>query len=113
MEYVEGVPLTDAARALTISQKAELMNKVVRAVDFLHRNQIVHRDLKPGNILVGSDLEPKLLDFGLAQQVDEKGSRITQAGQVMGTPDYFSPEQAQADPSLDARSDIFSLAVLS
>jgi len=112
MEYVEGVPLTDAARALTISQKAELMNKVARAVDFLHRNQIVHRDLKPGNILVGSDLEPKLLDFGLAQQVDEKGSRITQAGQVMGTPDYFSPEQAQADPSLDARSDIFSLGTI-
>ena len=112
MEYVEGVPLTDAARALTITQKAELMNKVVRAVDFLHRNQIVHRDLKPGNILVGSDLEPKLLDFGLAQQADEKGNRITQSGQVMGTPDYFSPEQAQADPSLDARSDIFSLGTI-
>ncbi len=112
MEYVEGVPLTDAARTLTIDQKAELMNKVVLAVDVLHRNQIVHRDLKPGNILVAPDLEPKLLDFGLAQQVEEKGGRITQPGQVMGTPDYFSPEQARADPSLDARSDIFSLGAI-
>ncbi|HYK87550.1 MAG TPA: serine/threonine-protein kinase [Acidobacteriota bacterium] len=112
MEYVEGAPLTDAARVLSISQRAELMHKVVLAVDQLHRNQIVHRDLKPANILAGSDLEPKLLDFGLAQQVDEKGNRITQAGQVMGTPDYFSPEQARADPALDARSDIFSLGII-
>ncbi len=112
MEYVEGVPLTDAARAVTIPQKVELMRKVVLAVDLLHRNQILHRDLKPGNILVTSDLEPKLLDFGLAQRVDESGGRITQAGQVMGTPDYFSPEQARADPALDARSDIFSLGTI-
>jgi predicted Ser/Thr protein kinase len=112
MEYVEGVPLTEATRALTVVQKAELMHKVASAVDLLHRNQIVHRDLKPGNILVGADLEPKLLDFGLAQQADEKESRITQPGQVMGTPDYFSPEQARADPTLDARSDIFSLGAV-
>jgi serine/threonine-protein kinase len=112
MEYAEGVPLTDAARSLTVAQKAELMHKVAAAVDLLHRNQIVHRDLKPGNILVGADLEPKLLDFGLAQQADERGNRITQAGQVMGTPDYFSPEQARADPALDARSDIFSLGTV-
>ncbi len=112
MEYVQGVPLVEAIRTLTLEQKIELMIKVVMAVEFLHQNRIIHRDLKPGNILVGSDLEPKLLDFGLAQQVGEEGNRITRAGEIMGTPDYFSPEQAQADPSLGARSDIFSLGAI-
>jgi serine/threonine protein kinase len=112
MEYLDGVPLAAAAGPLHLPQKIELFHKVVLAVDFLHRNQIVHRDLKPGNILVGSDLEPKLLDFGLAHYMKDKGNRLTQAGQVMGTPDYFSPEQARGDPELDARSDIFSLGAI-
>jgi len=111
MEYVQGASLTEAARALTLEQKVELMHKVVLAVDFLHQHQVVHRDLKPGNILVGPDLEPKILDFGLAHQADG-GQRLTLAGEIMGTPDYFSPEQSRADPSLDARSDIFSLGII-
>jgi hypothetical protein len=111
MEYVEGTSLTEAARALTLEQKVELLHKTVLAVDFLHQHEVVHRDLKPGNILVGPDLEPKVLDFGLAHQADS-GRRLTLAGEIMGTPDYFSPEQARADPSLDARTDIFSLGVI-
>ncbi|MBZ5497633.1 MAG: serine/threonine protein kinase [Acidobacteriia bacterium] len=111
MEYVEGASLTEAARALTLEQKVELMHKVVAAVEFLHQHQVVHRDLKPGNILVGPDLEPKVLDFGLAQQSDDS-RRLTLAGEIMGTPDYFSPEQACANQSLDARSDIFSLGII-
>ncbi len=112
MEHLAGVPLTEAALPLTIEQKAELMRKVVEAVEFLHKNHMVHRDLKPANILVGPDLEPRLLDFGLARQSGEKAGRLTQAGDVMGTPDYFSPEQARGDATLDARSDIFSLGTV-
>ncbi len=112
MEYVEGTILLEAARALTLEQKAELMEKVALAVDFLHEHNILHRDLKPANILVGADLEPKLLDFGLARQVDLEEGRITLAGDVMGTPDYFSPEHARAGASLDARSDVFSLGTI-
>jgi len=112
MEYLEGASLTEAARALTLRQKVEMVHKVVLAVDFLHQHQIVHRDLKPANILVGADLEPKVLDFGLALQVDDRRNRLTLAGQVMGTPDYFSPEQARADAPLDARSDVFSLGAI-
>ncbi len=112
MEYLEGTSLTNAAEALTLRQKVELMHKVVLAVEFLHQHQVIHRDLKPGNILVGPDLEPKVLDFGLALQVDDLGKRLTLAGEVMGTPNYFSPEQARADSPLDSRSDVFSLGAI-
>lgn len=112
MEHVEGVPLTDAARSLTLRQKAELMHKVVVAVEFLHQHHVIHRDLKPGNILVGADLEPKILDFGLARETSAERRLLTAEGEVIGTPDYFSPEQARGEPVLDARSDIFSLGVV-
>lgn len=112
MEYVEGTTLLEAAQALTVVQKGELMRKVALAVDFLHQHNILHRDLKPANVLVGANLEPKLLDFGLARQVDDRSGRITLAGQLMGTPDYFSPEHTRSSESLDTRSDVFSLGTI-
>ena len=112
MEYIEGAPLTAAADALSLGQKAELMYKVVSAVHYLHQHQIIHRDLKPGNILVGPDLEPKILDFGLARQSEGLENPLTRQGEVLGTPQYFSPEQARGEAHLDARSDIFSLGTI-
>ena len=112
MEYLQGVPLHEAARALDLRQKAELMRKVVLAVDFLHRQGVLHRDLKPANLLVGPELEPKVLDFGLALHVDSQPRQLTSPGQVLGTLDYFSPEQARAEAGIDARSDVFALGVV-
>jgi serine/threonine protein kinase len=112
MEYLEGRPLNEVAQTLPFRQKVELMLKVVRAVDFLHQHQLLHRDLKPANILVGPDLDPKLLDFGLALPVGDMKHRVTDAGAVVGTPDYLSPEQTQASVNLDQRSDVFSLGTI-
>jgi len=111
MEYVEGAPVTRAAAPLTWEQRAGLMRKVALAVEFLHERGILHRDLKPGNILVGADLEPKLVDFGLALDLGAPG-RLSRAGDVAGTPGYLSPEQAAGERQLDARSDVFSLGAV-
>src|ERR1019366_3537617 len=111
MEHLEGAPLTKAASRLSFEQKADLMRRVVLAVEFLHEQGIIHRDLKPANILVGPDLEPKLLDFGLALDLGGK-ERLSKIGEVAGTPEYLSPEQARGDQALDARSDVFSLGAV-
>ncbi len=112
MEHIEGVQLLEAMRPLDLRLKVRLMQKIVLAAHFLHQHQIVHRDLKPGNILVGADLEPKLLDFGLARYDEDSGKPLSMDGEVMGTPQYFSPEQARGRTVLDARSDIFSLGII-
>ena len=111
MEYIEGAPLTRAAVPLTFEQRAELMRKVVLGVQFLHEQGILHRDLKPANILVGTDLEPKLLDFGLALDTGTT-ERLSRAGEVVGTPEYLSPEQTLAAGKLDVRCDVFSLGTV-
>ena len=111
MEYLEGAPLTRAALPLTFEQRAELMRKVVLGAQFLHEQGILHRDLKPANVLVGADLEPKLLDFGLALDVGVR-ERLSKIGEVAGTPEYLSPEQARGAEKLDARSDVFSLGAI-
>ena len=110
MEYLAGAPLTIAAARLDFRGKAELLAKVALATHFLHDQGIVHRDLKPANILVDADLEPKLLDFGLALDLSGEENSAT-LRQVAGTPEYLSPEQAAGRP-LDARSDVFSLGAI-
>jgi len=110
MEHLEGVPLTQAAHPLDLRQKAELLYKVMLAVDFLHQHHLIHRDLKPANILVGADLEPKLLDLGLALPLEDR-AKLTQSGEIMGTPDYFAPEQATG-AAVDPRTDIFALGTI-
>jgi serine/threonine-protein kinase len=110
MERVEGAPLTRAASSLDYEHKAALMRKVALAVQSLHDHGLLHRDLKPGNILVGPDVEPKLLDFGLA--LESAGTRLTSPGEVIGTPEYFSPEHAMPGTPQDARTDVFSLGAV-
>ena len=113
MEYVEGRPLSDIIRTegpLHPNRAAEITADVAAALAFAHRNGVVHRDVKPGNILITSTGQVKVADFGIAQasSASDPSLNLTQAGSVMGTATYFSPEQAQGH-QVDPRSDLYSL----
>jgi eukaryotic-like serine/threonine-protein kinase len=117
MELIDGPSLTEYARARKLStrERLELMAKVCDAVHHAHQRGIIHRDLKPGNILVDESGQPKILDFGVARVTDSdnRATRETDMGQLIGTLAYMSPEQVLADPlELDTRSDVYALGVI-
>lgn len=104
MELVEGFPLDRFSEQLNYQQKASLLREVARALTVAHAQGLVHRDLKPDNVLVGPDMRPRILDFGLALLPEEIPAS---SGIFAGTPLYASPEQA-AGKALAPSSDVFS-----
>ena len=113
MELIEGTSLADilrGSRTLSASRSAQLVAQVAAALGYAHRNGVVHRDVKPGNILITSDGQVKVTDFGIAQAVASE-DHLAEAGSVMGTATYFSPEQAEG-AAVDGRSDVYSLGVV-
>ena len=121
MELVRGIPITEFCNVqkLTLRQRLELFASVCEAVHHAHQKGIIHRDLKPSNLLVElHDVKavPKVIDFGIAKATNQKLTErtlFTNFSQLIGTPMYMSPEQAQQSGlDIDIRSDIYSLGVL-
>jgi eukaryotic-like serine/threonine-protein kinase len=121
MELVHGTPLTEFCdqNELAINQRLELFIPICQAVQHAHQKGIIHRDIKPSNVMVslheGTPV-PKMIDFGIAKATDQHLTArtvFTSCGQIVGTPLYMSPEQAEMNGlDIDTRSDIYSLGVL-
>jgi len=121
MEYVKGMSITAYCdqRKLNIEQRLRLFEQVCEGVHHAHQKGIIHRDLKPSNILVsvhGDRAVPKIIDFGIAKAITQPltdKTFVTLQGQLLGTPEYMSPEQVDlATQDIDTRSDIYSLGVV-
>src|SRR5205814_3389079 len=117
MEYVRGVPITEYCdqHKLTIPLRLHLFRQVCSGIQHAHLKGVMHRDLKPQNVLVtvqdGKPV-PKIIDFGLAKAIDHRlveATLFTEQGQMIGTPEYMSPEQARGGPDVDTRTDVYSL----
>jgi non-specific serine/threonine protein kinase/serine/threonine-protein kinase len=121
MEFVDGLPITAYASAhrLSLRQRIELLLPVCDAVQHAHHKGIIHRDLKPSNLLIaeqGGAMVAKIIDFGIAKAI-EPGvalrSAATRFGELVGTPEYMSPEQATLGSiDLDTRSDVYALGLV-
>jgi WD40 repeat protein len=113
MDLVKGENLAEATREgpLPPRRAAELVAKVAEAVQHAHQEGVLHRDLKPSNVLLDSQDEPHVTDFGLARPMDDESS-LTLTGQVLGTPGYIAPEQAKGGGSVGPAADVYGLGAL-
>jgi WD40 repeat protein/serine/threonine protein kinase len=121
MEHIKGIPINEHCDKyrLTIEQRLQLFLRACEAVQHAHQKGIIHRDIKPSNILVvieGQEMVPKVIDFGVARAISQpltQQTLHTEQGQLIGTPEYMSPEQvALTNQDIDTRTDIYSLGVL-
>ena len=115
MDYVEGLTLAQlvAKGPLPARQAATYLKTIAEAIHFAHERNVLHRDLKPSNVLIDSATDqPRVTDFGLAKRLEAE-TELTLSGQVLGSPNYMSPEQAVAKRgTVGKRSDVYSLGAI-
>jgi len=112
MEYVPGEDLKNMIRmskSMSIGSAVNIARQILEGLAEAHRLGVVHRDLKPGNIMIDREGDVRIMDFGVARTLREKG--VTGAGVIIGTPEYMSPEQVEGQ-EVDERSDLYSLGVI-
>ena len=117
MEFIDGVSLVAYANQhkLDVRARLRILASICDAVHHAHQRGLIHRDLKPSNLIVDTNGQPKILDFGIARITDSdaQATRETNVGQLIGTLPYMSPEQVMADPfEIDIRSDVYALGVI-
>ncbi|MBW2591464.1 MAG: serine/threonine protein kinase, partial [Deltaproteobacteria bacterium] len=113
MEFLEGRPLNEVVREKPPAVK-DVINiglQVAEALNYAHARGIIHRDIKPSNIILDDEGRIKITDFGIARIEDPEATQQTQAGEILGTPVYMSPEQVMGK-TVDGRSDLYSLGII-
>ena len=113
MEYVDGRLLKDivAEGPLDPAEAARIVEQVLTALEYPHRAGVVHRDIKPGNIMIAASGQVKVMDFGIARAISDSSATIAETSAIVGTAQYFSPEQARGE-TVDARTDLYSTGIV-
>lgn len=121
MDLVNGCDLAkllEQKQRLTVPEIVPILRQVASALDYAHANGVIHRDIKPANILLQEDPETgswiaKVVDFGISRAAEDTGgTKLTRSGMIVGTPEYMSPEQSGSGEPVDARTDIYSLGIV-
>jgi serine/threonine protein kinase/beta-lactam-binding protein with PASTA domain len=113
MEHVDGKLLKElvAQGPLDPTEAVRIVDGILTALEYSHRAGVVHRDIKPGNVMVTSSGQVKVMDFGIARAISDSSATIAQTSAILGTAQYFSPEQARGE-GIDARTDLYSTGVV-
>jgi serine/threonine-protein kinase len=113
MERVDGVMLKEllARGPIASSEAVRIVDGILTALEYSHRAGVVHRDIKPGNVMITSAGQVKVMDFGIARAISDSSATIAQTSAILGTAQYFSPEQARGE-AIDARTDLYSTGVV-
>jgi serine/threonine protein kinase len=113
MERIEGKLLSEliSAGPIDADEASRITSGILTALEYSHRAGVVHRDIKPGNVMVTSNGQVKVMDFGIARAISESSANVAQTSAVLGTASYFSPEQARGE-TVDARTDLYSAGVV-
>ena len=115
MPRIRGTPLhkrLEQEGALPVDETVGVLRQLAAALAYAHEHNVVHRDVKPSNVIVGQDRMVQILDFGVAKGLTHESGNLTASGELIGSPEYMSPEQAAGSSDLDHRTDIYSWGIV-